>query len=154
MSSSPANIRSAVVLPQPDGPTRTMNSPSDTWSESSSTARMSSPKILVTPSKVISAISACSSVGPLLPRSSVDAHGQALDEIALEGEVNEHCRKGADEGAGHEGRDRRRSSGRQYRESDGDRSIGRVLDEEESDQKVVPDLDELQHRDRRDCRHR
>ena len=28
MSSSPATIRSAVVLPQPDGPTRTTNSPS------------------------------------------------------------------------------------------------------------------------------
>ena len=28
MSSSPATIRSAVVLPQPDGPTSTMNSPS------------------------------------------------------------------------------------------------------------------------------
>jgi hypothetical protein len=26
--SSPASIRSAVVLPEPDGPTRTMNSPS------------------------------------------------------------------------------------------------------------------------------
>ena len=30
MSSSPATIRSAVVLPQPDGPTRTTNSPSAT----------------------------------------------------------------------------------------------------------------------------
>src|SRR6516165_9265250 len=30
MSSSPATIRSAVVLPQPDGPTSTMNSPSAT----------------------------------------------------------------------------------------------------------------------------
>ncbi len=28
MLSSPATIRSAVVLPHPDGPTRTMNSPS------------------------------------------------------------------------------------------------------------------------------
>ena len=30
MSSSPATIRSAVVLPHPDGPTSTMNSPSAT----------------------------------------------------------------------------------------------------------------------------
>jgi hypothetical protein len=28
MSSSPATIRSTVVLPEPDGPTSTMNSPS------------------------------------------------------------------------------------------------------------------------------
>ena len=38
MSSSPAIIRSAVVLPQPDGPTRTMNSPSATSTVRSLTA--------------------------------------------------------------------------------------------------------------------
>ena len=37
--SSPAIIRSSVDLPQPDGPTSTMNSPSATVSETSSTAR-------------------------------------------------------------------------------------------------------------------
>ena len=96
MSSRPANIRSAVVLPQPDGPTRTMNSPSATCSERSSTARTSSPKILVTPSKVISAISDCSlDVAPC--RSSVDAHGESLDEVALEAEVDEHRWEGTDE---------------------------------------------------------
>src|SRR5580693_1311799 len=106
MSSKPANIRSAVVLPQPDGPTRTMNSPSATCSDSSSTARMSSPKILVTPSKVISAISACSLVGPS-NHSSVDTHGETLHEIALEAQVDEHRGEGADERAGHERGDRR-----------------------------------------------
>src|ERR1700730_6055772 len=38
MSSSPATMRSAVVLPHPDGPTRTMNSPSATSRSSSLTA--------------------------------------------------------------------------------------------------------------------
>ena len=38
MSSRPATIRSAVVLPQPDGPTSTMNSPSLTSSVRSLTA--------------------------------------------------------------------------------------------------------------------
>ena len=38
MSSSPATIRSVVVLPQPDGPTRTMNSPSATSMSMSLTA--------------------------------------------------------------------------------------------------------------------
>ena len=38
MSSSPATIRSAVVLPHPDGPTSTMNSPSPTSSDRSLTA--------------------------------------------------------------------------------------------------------------------
>ena len=39
MSSRPASIRSAVDLPEPDGPTRTRNSPSVTSNDSSSTAR-------------------------------------------------------------------------------------------------------------------
>ena len=42
ISSSPATIRSAVVLPQPDGPTKTMNSPSPIASSSESTARVPS----------------------------------------------------------------------------------------------------------------
>src|SRR5580658_3918497 len=106
MSSKPANIRSAVVLPQPDGPTRTMNSPSATCSDSSSTARTLSPKIFVTPSKVISAISACSLVGTPR-RSSVDTHREALDEVALKTEVDEHRREGTDQRTRHEFGDRR-----------------------------------------------
>ena len=38
ISSSPATIRSAVVLPHPDGPTSTMNSPSRTSRSRSLTA--------------------------------------------------------------------------------------------------------------------
>ena len=60
MSSSPATMRSAVVLPHPDGPTSTMNSPSAMLSDNPSTALMSSPNTLVTPSKVISAMRYCS----------------------------------------------------------------------------------------------
>src|SRR3984957_16968520 len=102
ISSRPASMRSAVVLPQPEGPTRTMNSPSATCSDRSSTARMSSPKILVTPSKVISAIRGCSLLSTLSRCSSVDAHGQSLDEVTLETEIDEHRRQGADERAGHQ----------------------------------------------------
>ena len=39
ISSSPATMRSAVVFPQPDGPTKTMNSPSSITRSSASTAR-------------------------------------------------------------------------------------------------------------------
>ena len=42
ISSRPAIIRSAVVLPQPDGPTKTTNSPSSTSRSSSWTARVPS----------------------------------------------------------------------------------------------------------------
>src|SRR5262245_745803 len=36
-------MRSAVVLPDPDGPTRTMSSPSSTWRSSAWTAGVSEP---------------------------------------------------------------------------------------------------------------
>src|SRR5581483_11133178 len=42
-SSSPASMRSAVVLPEPDGPTRTMNSPSSICRSSAFTAGASLP---------------------------------------------------------------------------------------------------------------
>src|SRR6476660_9069505 len=43
ISSNPATIRRAVVLPEPDGPTRTMNSPSAMSRSSASTAASSFP---------------------------------------------------------------------------------------------------------------
>ncbi len=43
MSSSPASMRSAVLLPEPDGPTRTTNSPSEMSRLSASTASLSEP---------------------------------------------------------------------------------------------------------------
>ena len=41
-------MRSAVVLPQPDGPTKTMNSPSSISRSSESTAQVPSGKIFET----------------------------------------------------------------------------------------------------------
>ena len=55
-SSSPATMRSAVVLPQPDGPTKIMNSPSSTVRFISSTASVPFGKRLLTSSKSIEAI--------------------------------------------------------------------------------------------------
>ncbi len=65
ISSSPAIIRRLVVLPQPDGPTRTMNSPSWISRLRSSTA-MTSPYFLVTCSKVTVAIVRTPSPGELV----------------------------------------------------------------------------------------
>src|SRR3954454_18820164 len=56
ISSRPATIRSAVVLPQPEGPTRTMNSPSSIWRLSELTAVVPSGYVFVTPSNVTPAI--------------------------------------------------------------------------------------------------
>src|SRR3954468_521864 len=55
ISSSPATILSAVVLPQPEGPTRTTNSPSAMSSASESTALVPSPYTFVTSSRTTSA---------------------------------------------------------------------------------------------------
>src|SRR3954463_10115803 len=46
MSSSPTTIRNSVDFPQPDGPTRIMNSPSATSMETSFTAGKPSPYCL------------------------------------------------------------------------------------------------------------
>src|SRR5687768_9124256 len=56
MSSRPAIIRGAVDFPQPDGRTKTTNSPSGISRFILSTATTSSPKTLVTSSRVTSAI--------------------------------------------------------------------------------------------------
>src|SRR5580704_12542744 len=52
-SSSPATIRSAVVLPQPDGPTSTSSSPSATSRSSALTAVVPSGNCLETASSTI-----------------------------------------------------------------------------------------------------
>src|SRR4029079_17610936 len=56
MSSRPATMRSAVVLPQPDGPTSTMNSPSSIPRLREFTAVVPSGYVFVTPSNVTPAI--------------------------------------------------------------------------------------------------
>src|SRR5512132_3290775 len=56
ISSRPASIRSAVVLPQPEGPTRTISSPSPMSRSNSWTARVPSGYTFATASYAISAI--------------------------------------------------------------------------------------------------
>src|SRR5687768_746868 len=64
MSSRPAIIRRAVDFPQPEGPTKTTNSPSGISKLILSTATTSSPNTLVTSSNVTSAIPLPPSVYP------------------------------------------------------------------------------------------
>jgi len=54
MVSRPPIERRSVVLPQPDGPTRTMNSPSEIVMSTPSTARTPPGNSFVTQSKTIS----------------------------------------------------------------------------------------------------
>src|SRR4051794_20179178 len=80
MSSSPAIIRNAVDLPQPDGPTNTRNSPSAMSRSRSATTRCPSAKALLTCEKRIAAM-------------SMDALGEALHEIAIEQDHHQHDRQ-------------------------------------------------------------
>src|SRR5450830_608744 len=61
--SSPASMRSAVVLPQPEGPTSMTNSPSATTRLMSDTACVPSEYTLVTPLKVTPATTVTSYLG-------------------------------------------------------------------------------------------
>src|SRR5260221_5608650 len=83
-SSRPATMRSAVVLPQPDGPTRTSSSPSPTARSSAETAVVPSGNRLVTDSSSIRANVAL----PTCPCLLAHAQRQALDQVPLEDQVH------------------------------------------------------------------
>src|SRR3979411_2505714 len=81
--SRPASIRSVVVFPQPDGPTRTMNSPASTVRFRSSTAA-SAPKSLCTPSNFTSLTMSA-------PHRTTEVEGAA--EVARHEQVKEDHRQ-------------------------------------------------------------
>src|SRR2546427_2756065 len=78
ISSSPARQRSAVVLPQPDGPTRTRNSPSLICRSRSLTATTSSEYAFVTWSKVTGAMRGPMLTGEGLCAKSLEVGHQLL----------------------------------------------------------------------------
>ena len=86
MSSSPTIIRSSVDFPQPDGPTRIMNSPSAMSRLTSLTAGKPSPYCLTMFFISMAAIGVVSSwVESVAGRSALDgAVGQAGDDPPLE----------------------------------------------------------------------
>src|SRR6478736_8168296 len=92
MSSRPTIIRSSVDFPQPDGPTRIMNSPSCTSMLTSLTAGNPSPYCLTMFFMSISAM-----------RSPLHgAGGQAGDDLSLEEQDDDDDRDGDDHGGGGE----------------------------------------------------
>src|SRR5215208_6190681 len=94
MSSSPAIMRSAVDLPDPDGPTRIMNSPSLMSRSMFRTASKPSGYRLVILSRTISAIGSFSSL------SLHGARGQAGHDAALEEQYEDDDRDGDDDRRG------------------------------------------------------
>src|ERR687896_736927 len=94
ISSSPATIRRAVVLPQPDGPTSTIRLPSATSRVRSSTATVPSSNTLVTWSNTISAMRSALLADPDRPAGEPD-HGHVVAAGPL---LDEHQRPGGDLG--------------------------------------------------------
>src|SRR5919201_4931351 len=78
MSSRPATQRSAVVLPQPEGPTRTRNSPSSISRFRSSTAVTSGAYFFVTWSKVTVAIARSMLLRQCLGAKMLEMHDELL----------------------------------------------------------------------------
>src|SRR5262249_33575785 len=88
-SSSPATMRMVVVLPQPEGPSRTRNSLSMISRSSLSTAT-TPPKLLVTPLNLTDAMD-----------STLDgAEGQSAHEMLLDDEGEDHDRDASHEAGG------------------------------------------------------
>src|ERR1700712_3732498 len=103
MSSSPTIIRSSVDLPQPDGPTRIMNSPSAMSKLTSFTAGKPSPYCLTMCFISISAISSSPSGGRFgcARRSALHgAVGEAGDDAPLEQQDEGDDRDGDDHRGG------------------------------------------------------
>src|SRR3954453_15480191 len=99
-SSSPASIRSAVVFPEPDGPTRTMNSPGATVrSRPSSAGGVPGWNVLVAPAKTTSAMTRSTRLRhaflrPDMPPLAVELAAQVLFSCGAVPEVvqGQQCR--------------------------------------------------------------
>src|SRR3954464_5158378 len=147
MSSSPAIIRRAVDFPQPDGPTRITNSPSLISRLRSFTASNPSPKVLVTPSRTISAIWSSS--------LSLDcAGGQSSHDAALEEQNEEDDRDRHDHCRGRDRSGRRRERRLPGEEGQGRRDGPRSVrgGQRDREQEVVPGEDEDEDRGGEDAR--
>src|SRR3954467_15017385 len=102
MSSRPTIMRSSVDFPQPEGPTRIMNSPSAMSRLTSLTAMNPSPYSLTRFRIVIAATRVL--LVSLARRSAFDgARGQAGDDPSLEHQHDDDNGDGDDDGGGHHG---------------------------------------------------
>src|SRR6201999_2013961 len=142
--SNPAIIRSAVVLPHPEDPTRIMNSPSAMSSDSSSTATAPPAKRLVTASSVTPAMSAPPSLDP---RECAGA-----DEPPLGEQEHGQHRDLAHHGAGHEQVPLGEVRALQLGEPELERGVGLGVDDDQRPEEVIPgphELDDPQRGQRR-----
>src|SRR6266540_4322833 len=133
--SSPATIRSAVVFPHPDGPTRMRNSASPTVSERSSTAATLPSNSFVTWSNLTSAIALSLQPGG----------GDAPNEVPLRREEQREHWDHAHDVPGHDQRPKFEMRSLEHREAQLEREVPWREDGDERPQEIVPRPHELDH---------
>src|SRR5580700_6991008 len=139
ISSSPAIMRNAVVLPQPEGPTRHTNSPSLISRLRLLTARAPPPSYRLVRS---------SRTTPAMTRSSFHRPGEhATDEISLEGKEHDERDDDRDDRASRDDVVVVGESPRLTVEEDRQRLVRVARQEDQCDQQVVPHPDELEDRE-------
>src|SRR6478735_2506395 len=157
--SSPATIRRAVDLPQPEGPTSTSISPSSMTRSSSRMPTWPFGYTFVTPSNVTDA-TGTSRVGGArvgwVRWSSLHRPGeQAPHEVALQGEEHDERQRHRHEGGGGEQLPVLAPSAGERRQAYRHRGVlGDVADERQGDEVVVPHPEELEDPEGGERRHR
>src|SRR5690606_17910229 len=138
--SSPAIMRSEVVLPQPEGPSRHTNSPSPISKLTSPTA-VKSPKRLVTFSNSTDAM-----------RLSLDAAEEAEAELPANAGTTRRGGQRIHERIGRQERDARGAGFRIERQERGrGRHVLAGAQQDEGDEEAPPDIDEAPHHDDHDA---
>src|SRR5580704_2604273 len=135
ISSSPANMRSRVDLPHPDGPTSTMNSPSRI-SNPMPWMTLVLPKVLSMFWKVTDAM-----VPPQRnpgPSALYRTSGQAANHVALERIIDRRGRQRIDETDGHQQFPRRVVGGKEVPKRNRQGNLGVVGQKQECIQVFVP----------------
>src|SRR4030095_14959748 len=126
MSSSPASMRSSVDLPQPDGPTSTMNSPSAMSSEMPCSTFVA-PKDFSILEKETEAIR----ISPPLLSCLYSPTCEAADHVAAERVVDRRRRQAVDQSGRHQDLPRRVVRGEEVPEADRERDRVLVREQQE-----------------------
>src|SRR5919106_5975034 len=160
ISSSPATIRSVVDLPQPEGPTRTMNSLSRMCKFTSLTAWTSS-YFLLSAFSITWAIAHSPSHGfpgvgsPGRWGSALHGAGQPRDVVLDEERIDDRDRDRAEQGAGHQLTPEVDVAAYQLRHhADRHRLLLRRREKDEGVDELVPGQGEREDPGRQDARHR
>src|SRR6185436_18643765 len=148
MSSRPASMRSSVDLPQPDGPTSTMNSPSAMSSEMPCSTFVA-PKDFSIPEKETEAIRS----SPLLLSCLYSPTCKTAHHVAAERVVDRGRRQAVDERGRHQDLPRRVVRGEEVPEADRERDGVLVREQQERVEVLVPREQQRIGEDRDQRRH-